>query len=135
MPSGTHARVNVVPLTGLLIAGEGAPLCRWVQHEMTLDLMPLDETILGFSNRWYRSRDVEDLISVVEGRAELLGEVQPEALDVREYSSAETRRLLQTPRFLDALPGYRIATRRRSCYATRGYGARETPGGFFPLTI
>ena len=33
---------------------EGAPLCRWVQGTSTLDLMPLDEKILGFSNRWYR---------------------------------------------------------------------------------
>jgi len=34
---------------------EGAPLCRWVYHRTTLDAMPLDEKILGFSNRWYRA--------------------------------------------------------------------------------
>ena len=34
---------------------EGAPLCRWVHHGTTLDVMPLDEKILGFSNRWYRA--------------------------------------------------------------------------------
>ena len=34
---------------------EGAPLCRWVQHDTALDVMPLNETILGFSNRWYRA--------------------------------------------------------------------------------
>lgn len=34
---------------------EGAPLCRWVRHGTTLDVMPLDEKILGFSNRWYRA--------------------------------------------------------------------------------
>jgi hypothetical protein len=33
---------------------EGAPLCRWVHSGTVLDVMPLDETILGFSNRWYR---------------------------------------------------------------------------------
>jgi predicted nucleotidyltransferase len=33
---------------------EGAPLCRWVRQEVILDVMPLDEKILGFSNRWYR---------------------------------------------------------------------------------
>ena len=32
---------------------EGAPLCRWRQGEVILDVMPLDERILGFSNRWY----------------------------------------------------------------------------------
>ncbi len=34
----------------------GAPLCRWrsrSQRELTLDVMPTDEAILGFSNQWY----------------------------------------------------------------------------------
>src|SRR6266581_9373976 len=35
-------------------ASEGAPLCRWRQQTTTLDVMPLDEKILGFSNTWYR---------------------------------------------------------------------------------
>jgi len=34
---------------------EGAPLCRWVRQETILDVMPLDEKILGFSNRWCRA--------------------------------------------------------------------------------
>src|SRR5258708_35011472 len=34
---------------------EGAPLCRWVHQQVVLDLMPLNEDILGFSNRWYRA--------------------------------------------------------------------------------
>ena len=34
---------------------EGAPLCRWVHSGTILDVMPLDERILGFSNRWYRA--------------------------------------------------------------------------------
>jgi predicted nucleotidyltransferase len=36
-------------------ASEGAPLCRWVHSSTILDVMPLDEKILGFSNRWYRA--------------------------------------------------------------------------------
>lgn len=32
---------------------EGAPLCRWVSGGWTLDVMPTDARILGFSNRWY----------------------------------------------------------------------------------
>ena len=32
---------------------EGAPLCRWCQQTTTLDVMPLDEKILGFKNTWY----------------------------------------------------------------------------------
>src|SRR5438105_14116031 len=35
-------------------ASEGAPLCRWRNAGLILDVMPLDEQILGFSNRWYR---------------------------------------------------------------------------------
>lgn len=34
---------------------EGAPVCRWVHHGTTLDVMPLNAKILGFSNRWYRA--------------------------------------------------------------------------------
>lgn len=34
---------------------EGAPVCRWIRGTMILDVMPLDEEILGFSNRWYRA--------------------------------------------------------------------------------
>jgi hypothetical protein len=35
-------------------AGEGSPICRWRQNKTVLDVMPLDENILGFSNRWYK---------------------------------------------------------------------------------
>jgi len=34
-------------------ARDGAPMCRFVGHGVTLDVMPTDETILGFSNKWY----------------------------------------------------------------------------------
>jgi hypothetical protein len=118
-------------------------------HGTTLDVMPLDEKILGFSNRWYRaamessvterlsddleirivtgpffiatkleafkgrgkgdffgSHDLEDLISVVDGRPALVTEVQSGAAELRKYVRAEIHGLLRTPRFLDALPGY-----------------------------
>lgn len=32
---------------------EGAPICRWLNGDLILDLMPTDASILGFSNRWY----------------------------------------------------------------------------------
>lgn len=35
--------------------GAEDPICRWRCGAMVLDLMPLDEKILGFSNRWYES--------------------------------------------------------------------------------
>ncbi len=31
----------------------GAPLCRWRRDDLIVDVMPVDEEILGFSNRWY----------------------------------------------------------------------------------
>lgn len=33
---------------------EGAPICRWIIDRIKVDVMPTDEKILGFSNRWYR---------------------------------------------------------------------------------
>jgi len=128
---------------------EDAPLCRWTQGPTTLDVMPLNEKILGFSNRWYRaameasvwtqlrkdleirtitapyfvatkleafkgrgkgdlfgSHDLEDLISVVDGRAALVDEVQELPTDVKTYIGMEVARLLRIRKFLDALPGY-----------------------------
>lgn len=35
-------------------ASIGAPICRWKYLGITIDIMPLDEKILGFSNRFYR---------------------------------------------------------------------------------
>ncbi|MGH8371985.1 MAG: hypothetical protein ACRETO_04550, partial [Gammaproteobacteria bacterium] len=30
-----------------------APICRWLHNDIKLDLMPTEQSILGFSNRWY----------------------------------------------------------------------------------
>jgi hypothetical protein len=35
---------------------EGAPLCRWTHGALTLDVMPLDSQVLGFSNRMHCAR-------------------------------------------------------------------------------
>jgi predicted nucleotidyltransferase len=32
---------------------EGAPLCRWIYRGIIVDVMPIDENILGFTNEWY----------------------------------------------------------------------------------
>jgi hypothetical protein len=129
--------------------GEGAPLCRWKSDDVTLDVMPLDEKILGFSNRWYKaametaqerqleaalrirvvtapffcatkmeafegrgkgdylsSRDLEDVVTIVDGRPELLDELRSAPADVRSYIANAVGRLLQDNKFVDALPGY-----------------------------
>lgn len=128
---------------------EGAPTCRWVKGETVLDVMPLDEKVLGFTNRWYQpaieaaeareilpgitirvisspyfcatkfeafegrgagdylaSHDLEDIITVIDGRAEIVDEISRASEDVREYISGKIAGLLKTRQFLDALPGY-----------------------------
>jgi hypothetical protein len=128
---------------------EAAPLCRWVHGEAILDVMPLDEKILGFSNFWYEeamrspdvyglkrdlkiqvvkapffiatkveafkgrgkddffgSRDLADVVYVVDGRASLVAEVQGSADHLRAYIGAEVKNLLTVSKFIDALPGY-----------------------------
>lgn len=130
-------------------ASEGAPICRWHHGEIMLDLMPLDEKILGFSNRWYKSamdsaqeyeierdirirvvtapyfcatkleafrgrgkgdyfasHDLEDLLTVVDGRPELLNELQSASENVRFYVADAIGQMLKSRQFIDALPGY-----------------------------
>jgi len=36
-------------------SSEGAPTCRWRYRDLLVDVMPTDEHVLGFSNRWYAS--------------------------------------------------------------------------------
>ena len=33
---------------------EEAPTCRWRHGSLTVDVMPVDEAVLGFANRWYQ---------------------------------------------------------------------------------
>jgi hypothetical protein len=55
---------------------------------------------------YFSSHDLEDLIAVVDGRAELADEIRSASDDVRTYISIEIGRLLATRVFKDALPGY-----------------------------
>jgi hypothetical protein len=52
------------------------------------------------------SHDLEDLVTVVDGRVELLRELQSAEETVRRFVAAEIRKLLNATAFLDALPGY-----------------------------
>jgi len=42
---------------------DDAPVCRWVIDSAILDVMPTDERILGFGNRWYAAA-VENAVAV-----------------------------------------------------------------------
>lgn len=128
------------------IQPEGGPICRWLIDRVTVDLMPLDESILGFSNRWYRdllqhaqarrfddieirlasapyllatkleafrsrgnsdyrmSRDIEDILILVDGRPELADEVRRAPQDVQGYLRTEIGRLLADEAFTDGIP-------------------------------
>ena len=127
---------------------EGAPICRWRRGDLIIDVMPTDERILGFSNRWYMpalgsakhveiaglrprvvtaiyflamkleafrgrgdddiisSHDLEDLITVIDGRSEIVDELRLATAGVRSYVGSELRQLLGRREFIDALPGF-----------------------------
>ncbi len=128
---------------------ERAPLCRWKYGSLTLDVMPLDASVLGFTNRWYSgalrtaspnqlsadltvraisapyflatkleafrgrgkgdyfaSHDLEDFITVVDGRESVMNEVVASSMELRKYLAETVQSLLAQPRFLDALPGH-----------------------------
>jgi len=109
-------------------ATEGAPLCRWRQSNVIVDVMPIDESVLGFSNRWYpmaidtaqpfdiaghsarivtpplfiatkleafhdrggddvfASHDLEDIITVVDGRPTIVDDVGAADRELRDTS-------------------------------------------------
>jgi hypothetical protein len=46
------------------------------------------------------------LLSVIDGRRELVREIQSAPLDVRAYIASEVGTLLDTEAFVDALPGH-----------------------------
>jgi hypothetical protein len=127
---------------------EGAPLCRWRYKDLIVDVMPIDEDVLGFSNRWYRpaiesallrsvadreirvvtsvyfvatkleafhgrgandvaaSHDLEDIITVVDGRPELISEIASATPEVRTFIASEISTLLDNQDFIDALSGF-----------------------------
>jgi len=106
----------------------GAPICRWRYQDLIVDIMPAQEDILGFSNRWYRaglahrlpyplpdgtqihilpapyflatkleayfsrgqedwmlSRDLEDIVAILNGRLELPAELAATDAPLRPF--------------------------------------------------
>lgn len=52
------------------------------------------------------SHDLEDIITVVDGRPELSKEVRATSPQLREYLVAQVRALLQNENFVEALPAH-----------------------------
>lgn len=127
---------------------DNTPPFRWYWNGMQLDLVPLDEKVLGFANRWYKpgfeaaatatlpsglvlrhlsapyfmatkleafkdrgnndvylSHDLEDVITVVDGREELTAELTTAPQDVRNFVAQTARGILQHTDFTNVLPG------------------------------
>lgn len=57
------------------------------------------------------SHDLEDIVMVIDGRPELVEEVEAVARPVREYIAAAFRELLANPDFVEALPGFLLPDR------------------------
>jgi predicted nucleotidyltransferase len=52
------------------------------------------------------SHDLEDLITVLDGRLEIVEEVQQSQEGIKQYLAEQFERLLANDEFLDALPGH-----------------------------
>ena len=65
------------------------------------------EAFHGRARNDYRmSHDMEDIVTVIDGRSEIVQEVQGADLPLRQYLSDEFRALLSDRDFLEALPGH-----------------------------
>ena len=123
-------------------------ICRMRLGDLKVDFMPDDESILGFSNRWYAkgietavtcpltdaleirrltpelfvatkleaylgrgnndllgSRDMEDILLIVDGREELVAEIQRADDDVRHFIAEQFKALLKDEAFEHFLEG------------------------------
>jgi hypothetical protein len=126
-------------------------ICRWSRGRLEVDLMPDDERVLGFSNRWYRlaaqcaqvhriqeldirvidapcfiatkleafasperenagdvqaSHDLEDIITVIDGRPSIVDDVAAAPDSVRAHLAARFAELLANPSFYFAVVGH-----------------------------
>lgn len=55
---------------------------------------------------YYGSHDLEDLMTVVDGRASIVAEIDRMTPPLRDCVITCTQKLLAAPEFRDALPGY-----------------------------
>ena len=128
---------------------EGDPVCRWTVAGIVVDVMPTDESVLGFGNRWYvpaienastvslpqgvtvravtapyflatkleafrsrgkgdflGSRDLADIVSLVDGREELVGEVAIAEPSVRGFIADSLREYRKSEAFTEAVAGH-----------------------------
>lgn len=122
--------------------------CRWRKAELCLDVMPLDEKVLGFSNTWYphafktamtiqlpnnttmkhidaptfiatkiesffhrgaddfAHHDIEDIITVINGRTELVEDIAKADFEVKDFLIDKLGLFLEISAFTDLIPGH-----------------------------
>ncbi|WP_439114595.1 hypothetical protein [Hydrogenophaga sp.] len=146
---GYHALADQLMARGFKqTMADNTPPFRWFWQGMQLDLVPLDEKVLGFANRWYRpgfaaaqsatlptglqlrhlsapyfvatkleafkdrgnndvylSHDLEDIVTVVDGRDELLAELAAAPSEVRQFIASRFQAVLNHTDFSNVLPG------------------------------
>lgn len=126
-----------------------APICRWGYEGVAVDVMPTDENVLGFANRWYPlamesaehfklddetnirlisapvfiatkfeafadrgkgdmllSHDMEDIITVIDGRPSIIVEMKFVPRVLQEYITEKFSALLENDEFLSVIPAY-----------------------------
>jgi hypothetical protein len=66
--------------------------------------------IAAFNGRGHKdyqmSRDLEDIVAVIDGRASIVDEIKLQEGGVRAFIASEMAALFDTPAFREALPGY-----------------------------
>lgn len=141
---------------------DNTPPFRWYWNRMQLDLVPVDERVLGFANPWYRvgfeaalpvelagglilrhlsaphflatkfeafkdrgqndvylSHDLEDIMTVMEGRSCVVQEMATAEEAVRKHVGQSVAALLHMPTFQNALPGLLSDPEREQTVKTR----------------
>lgn len=144
-----HQLAKQLRILGFKESSDSKIICRWHYDDITLDVMPTDERILGFSNRWYpeaiqhavnhqlsnkiaiksvtapyflaikleafknrgkndflASHDLEDIITIIDGRIELIDEIMTADNLLKQYLAKAFSNLIKNTRFETALPGY-----------------------------
>ncbi len=124
-------------------------ICRWFYDDVTLDVMPTDENILGFGNRWYKraiaaailhrltdkidikivtapyflatkleafktrgksdyyaSHDFEDIMSILDGRVEIVKEIHKADGELRDHLINSFTEINNSSAFKGAIPGH-----------------------------
>lgn len=66
----------------------------------------LDAFFSRGNDDYYGSRDLEDIVFLLEGCSRLLGELRASSDALREHVSRGMRKLLDTPAFMEALPAH-----------------------------